>query len=270
MHVSLSTTVATHDAFALIPRSGSTHGLQTKNVDSKDPAAVGTRQDVDLGANAVTTPIDEVPSSEIIPDSDVQQLKHAKNRAMKELRDSAKTIIKTAKEETKDLIKSLGITGLANAGARHEINGFSRAVRIAVKDARSDGDVDAAALGEVLQEEFDTFLSGLAEVLGETSPDSGKADDHSVDLDPNDTKSIDGASAALAPDEITVTDIAPDDDDKEADPADPLKEGLDRIVAAFRDALANLLSRFDLPTPELRHDGAGGDLRIGLIVDTHA
>lgn len=270
MHVSLSTTVATPDAFARIPRSGSANGLHTKNVDSKDSAALGTKQEVDLGANVVPAPIDDITLNEIIPDSDAQQLKHAKNRAMKELRDSAKTIVKTVKEETKDLIKSLGITGLANAGARHEINGFSRAVRIAVKDVRSNGEVDAAALGEVLQEEFDTFLSGLAEVLGETSPDGGEVDDRSVDLDPNDFESIAVASAALLPDEVTLADVTPDDDDKDADPADPLKEGLDRIVAAFRDALANLLSRFELSAPELRHDGVGGDLLTGLIVDTHA
>lgn len=266
MHISLSTTVATHDAFALIPRSGSADGVHTKYVDSKDPNALREKQDVDLGTNAGPAPIDDITLSQIIPDSDAQQLRHAKNRAMQELRDSAKTIIKTVKEETKDLIKSLGITGLTNAGARHEINGFSRAVRIAMKDVRSDGNIDAAALGEVLQEEFDAFLSGLAEVLGETSPDGGQADDDSVDLDPNDLESIDVASTALPPDKTTLADVTPDD--KEADPTDPLKEGLERIIAAFQDALANLLSHFELPAPEPHLDGVGGDWLTGLIIDT--
>lgn len=298
MQISSITTIPQHDAPAVNHLSTTINTPQPDNIDSNDLSTVAPNQSPQLGTNAVTTPIDDDIVKEIKDEHDKHKLKHANKQAMKVLKAGAKMIVKSVKEELKDLIKSLGLTGQTNAAVRHELNDFSKAIRGEVKDARHEGNIDAAALGEAFQAEFDEFYSRLGHLLANASGIPGDDDDHSVDLDPSDFESIDVDPGDLAPQftaqvEVTQNDLTPNDqtpipvtsdadpeivgvttpaitpDDGQTAPSDPLPDPLDGIVLAFQEALANLMDNLDLSALTSRHPGLGHGLLRGLMIDTH-
>lgn len=280
MNISSISSLPLHDALPVNHKSTTLKASLPNNVTSNELNTIANNQDPQPDTTAVTAPIDDgVKEVKEKHGKHKHKHVHANKHSMKVLKKGAKMMIKTIKNELKDLIKTLGFSDEIKKAARHELKDFAKELRSDIKSARHHSkDINAAAMGRAFQAEFDSFYSKLGKLLSHAASNPGD-DNHSVDHDPSDSNSIDATQVDLAPDGQTaakVTSSSPTLADISAQdvslgdgktPSDPL----DSIVSAFQKALASLMDNLKSSARNPHHHGHGHgkDSQKGLIVDIH-